>query len=108
VTAATETQAEPPAAPAGGTSVADARALQDQSTAEMNRGNWERALALAQQALPGLEGRDRTYEGYANFNIGNSLAKLGRCDEALPYLNRREQLLGPHPDVTAAKQSCEA
>jgi len=102
----------PPATPAaqsgGGLSVSDARALQDESTAEMGRGNWTRALALAQQALPALQGRDRTYEGYANFNVGNSLAHLGRCDEALPYLERREQLLGAHPQVAAARQMCNA
>jgi tetratricopeptide (TPR) repeat protein len=91
---------------AGSVSVAQARALQDQSTAELGRGNWERALALSQQALERLRGNDRTYEAYANYNIGKALAELGRCDEALPYLERREQLLGLHPDVTAAKRKC--
>jgi tetratricopeptide (TPR) repeat protein len=90
----------------GNVSIAQARALQDQSTAELGRGNWERALALSQQALERLRGNDRTYEGYANYNIGKALVELGRCDEALPYLQRREQLLGPHPDVTAAKRQC--
>ena len=88
--------------------MAQARALQDQSTSALGNGDWERALQLAQQALPALEGRDRTYEAYANYNIGRSLAELDRCDEALPYLERREQLLGSHPDVTAAKQRCGA
>jgi tetratricopeptide (TPR) repeat protein len=91
---------------AGNISVARARALQDESTAELGRGNWERALALSQQALERLGGNDRTYEAYANYNIGKALAELGRCDEALPYLERREQLLGPHPDVSAAKRKC--
>jgi tetratricopeptide (TPR) repeat protein len=100
---ATERQ---PTAPAGGLSVAQARALQDSSTSALRSGDWERALQLAQQALPALRGSDRTYEAYANYNIGRSLAELGRCDEALPYLERREQMLGTHPDVTAAKQHC--
>lgn len=91
-----------------GLSVAQARALQDQSTSALKNGDWERALQLAQQALPALQDRDRTYEAYANYNIGKALAELDRCDEALPYLERREQLLGPHPDVTAAKQQCGA
>jgi len=91
-----------------GVSVAQARALQDESTAELGRGNWERALVLSQQALERLRGNDRTYEAYANYNIGKALAELGRCDEALPYLERREQLLGRHPDVTAAKRKCAA
>jgi hypothetical protein len=72
----------------------------------MSGGDWERALSLAQQALPALRGRDTTYEGYANFNIGNSLAHLGRCDEAMPYLDRREQLLGSHPAVDRARELC--
>ena len=106
--AATQTQPQPqppPAAPSE-LSVAQARALQDRSTSAIENGDWERALQLAQQALAGLRNRDRTYEAYANYNIGRSLAELGRCDEALPYLERREQMLGPHPDVTAAKESC--
>jgi eukaryotic-like serine/threonine-protein kinase len=111
VTVTTTPEPEPapdpdPAPPAAGLSVAQARALQDESTAAMNAGDWERALALAQQALPALEGRDTTYEGYASFNIGNSLAQLGRCEEALPYLDRREQLGGPHPAVDRARRLC--
>lgn len=105
VTAPTATPTQPQRA---GLSVAQARALQDQSTAALKDGDWERALQLAQQALPALRNRDRTYEAYANYNIGKSLAELDRCDEALPYLERREQLLGPHPDVTAAKEQCGA
>ena len=109
VTVTAEPEPEPePEPPAQMLSVAQARALQDESTAAMNAGDWERALALAQQALPALEGRDRTYEGFANFNIGNSLAHLGRCEEALPYLDRREQLGGPHPAVDRARELCAA
>jgi tRNA A-37 threonylcarbamoyl transferase component Bud32 len=108
VTAAPVTQTPTQPAAPGGLSIEQARALQDESTSALGRGDWERALALAQQALAALRNRDRTYEAYANYNIGKSLAELGRCDEALPYLERREQTLGPHPDVTAAKQSCGA
>ena len=57
----------------------------DESTALMNSGDYERALALAQSALEVLEGTGDTYEGYANFNVGNSLAHLDRCEEAIPY-----------------------
>ena len=106
VTANDRTTPAPAPQPAAGLSVSQARALQDESTAAMNDESWERALALAQQALPALRGRDTTYEAYANFNIGNSLAHLGRCDEAQPYLDRREQLLGPHPDVDEARRLC--
>lgn len=108
VTAAATTEPQPQPTASTGLSVAQARGLQDMSTSALDNGEWERALSLAQQALRGLRNRDRTYEAYANYNIGKSLAELGRCDEALPYLERREQLLGPHPDVTAAKQQCGA
>jgi len=106
VTAREQTTSAPPPKASAGLSVSQARALQDESTQAMSGGDWERALSLAQQALPALRGRDTTYEGYANFNIGNSLAHLGRCDEAMPYLDRREQLLGSHPAVDEARQLC--
>ena len=105
VTASEQTTPAPTKASAG-LSVSQARALQDESTQAMSGGDWARALSLAQQALPALRGRDTTYEGYANFNIGNSLAHLGRCDEAMPYLDRREQLLGSHPAVDRARELC--
>jgi hypothetical protein len=72
----------------------------------MGQGDYEGALGLAQQALAILEGTGETYEGYANYNVGNSLARLDRCDEAVPYLERRVRLLGPHPDVTEALRLC--
>ena len=100
----------PPAAtqPASQVSVADAVALTDQATGLMRQGNYAAALPLALKALERLQGTGHTYEGYANYDVGRSLAELGRCDEALPYLNRREQLLGAHPEVTAAKRKCGA
>jgi eukaryotic-like serine/threonine-protein kinase len=106
VTAREQTTSAPPPKASGGLSVSQARALQDESTQAMSGGDWERALSLAQQALPALRGRDTTYEGYANFNIGNSLAHLGRCDEAMPYLDQREHLLGSHPAVDRARELC--
>jgi predicted Ser/Thr protein kinase len=89
-------------------SIAEAVELTDQATALMRRGNYAAALPLALKALERLQGTGETYEGYANYDVGRSLAELDRCEEALPYLNRREQLLGPHPDVTAAKRMCGA
>ena len=93
----------PPPPQTGGTS---GRALTDQSTSLMREGRYEEALPIAQRALQLLAGTGQTYEGYANYNVGRSLVELDRCDEALPYLDRREQLLGPHPEVTAARRKC--
>lgn len=106
-TAPATTQREPapppPPPPTGGTS---GRALTDQATNLMKQGRYGEALPIAQRALQQLAGTGQTYEGYANYNVGRSLVELDRCDEALPYLDRREQLLGAHPDVTAARRKC--
>jgi predicted Ser/Thr protein kinase len=92
----------PPPAPAGGSG----QELTDRATELMEEGRYDEALPIAQRALRLLEGSGETYEGYANYNVGRSLVELGRCQEALPYLDRREQLLGQHPDVTAARRKC--
>jgi eukaryotic-like serine/threonine-protein kinase len=103
-TAPATTQREaPPPPPSDG---ASGRALTDQATSLMKEGRYEEALPIAQRALQQLQGTGQTYEGYANYNVGRSLVELGRCDEALPYLDRREQLLGRHPDVSAARRKC--
>jgi eukaryotic-like serine/threonine-protein kinase len=104
-TAPANTQREPPPPPPP-TGDAGGRALTDQATNLMKEGRYEEALPIAQRALQRLQGTGQTYEGYANYNVGRSLVELGRCDEALPYLDRREQLLGPHPDVRAARRKC--
>ncbi len=90
-----------------GEDLARGRALTDQATGLMRAGNYAAALPIALQALKLLEGSGDLYEGYANYDVGKSLAELGQCDEALPYLERREQF-GPSADVTAAKRKCGA
>ena len=101
----------PPTAPPPGTSslsLSRAIELTDEATGLIRQGNYAAALPLAQRALARLQGTGHPYEGYANYDVGKSLAELGRCREALPYLERREQLLGSHPAVTAAKHQCGA
>ena len=105
-TAPAATQREPAPPPPPPASGASGRALTDQATSLMKEGRYDEALPIARQALQQLQGTGQTYEGYANYNVGRSLVELDRCDEALPYLDRREQLLGPHPDVTAARRKC--
>ena len=100
------TPAPPPPAPQGNLSIQEAVRLTDQATFRMRAGDYAGALPLAQQALARLQGTGHTYEGYANYNVGKSLVELGRCPEALPYLDRRERLLGPSPAVTAARAQC--
>jgi eukaryotic-like serine/threonine-protein kinase len=103
--------APPPATPpasGGSLSLEQAIELTDQATFRMRDGDYAGALPLAQRALARLQGTGHTYEGYANYNVGKSLASLGRCEEALPYLDRREQLLGQSGEVDAARRQCGA
>ena len=109
VTVEAPTAEEPPATtqpPAGNVSPAQAKALQDESTAAMRRGDWATALALAQRALARLQGTGDIYEGYANYNIGRSLIELGNCEEGLPYIDRSEQIQGSRPEFDQARAKC--
>jgi eukaryotic-like serine/threonine-protein kinase len=103
---ATEEDDEGDGSGQGGGSFQDGVDLTDEATALIEQGRYQEALAKAQQALAILQGTGDEYEAYANYDVGKSLAELGRCDEALPYLNRREQMLGPDPRVEAARQLC--
>ena len=60
----------------------------------MRAGDYNGALPLLQQAVSALRGTGPSdpYEAYANYNLGYSLLKLGRCSEAVPYLQRAQQL----------------
>jgi hypothetical protein len=99
------TTTSPP--PAGNVSIAQAKALQDESTAAMRRGDWSTALALAQRALARLQGTGDIYEAYANYNVGRSLIELGNCAEGLPYIDRSEQLQGTRPEFAQARAKCD-
>jgi serine/threonine protein kinase len=90
---------------AGG-SIQDGVNLTDEATALIDQGRWQEALVKAQQAHAILDGTGEDYEAYAAYDVGKALAELGRCDEALPYLDKREQMLGPDPRVTEARQLC--
>jgi tetratricopeptide (TPR) repeat protein len=103
--------APPPGEGAGGVSVEEAVALTDEATARLEEGDWEGALQLMEQALPALQGTysdEFRYEAYAEYNIGKALAELGRCDEALPHLERSEDLQGARGPITSAKQKCSS
>jgi tRNA A-37 threonylcarbamoyl transferase component Bud32 len=79
----------PPAAAAG-----DGHALNDQGYSLMRQGAYATALPLLQQAVQKLAGTGPAdpYEGYANYNLGYTLYRLGQCDEAVAYLKRAERL----------------
>jgi serine/threonine-protein kinase len=87
----------PPPPPAAGTG--NGHTLNDQGYSRMQRGDYAGALPLLQQAVQQLQGTGPAdpYEGYANYNLGYTLYRLGRCSEAIPYLQRAEHL---EPDRT--------
>jgi serine/threonine-protein kinase len=73
---------------------ASGHALNDQGYAKMRAGDYAGALPLLQQAVAKLRGVGPSdpYEAYANYNLGYTLLQLGSCAEAIPYLQRAEQL----------------
>jgi serine/threonine-protein kinase len=80
----------PPATAAG----LDGHTLNDRGYSLQQRGDYTGALPLLQQAVRKLNGTGPAdpYEGYANYNLGFTLYRLGRCPEAVTYLSRAEQL----------------
>jgi eukaryotic-like serine/threonine-protein kinase len=80
----------PPATAAG----LDGHTLNDRGYSLQQRGDYTGALPLLQQAVRKLNGTGPAdpYEGYANYNLGYTLYRLGRCPEAVTYLSRAEQL----------------
>jgi tetratricopeptide (TPR) repeat protein len=107
-------QAEEPPSPEPGSetevSIEEAAALNDEAFGTyMQQGDYESALPLLEQAVPALRGTYSSgfrYEAYAEYNLGKTLAELGRCDEALPHLDRSEELQGSRGPITAARNQC--
>jgi serine/threonine protein kinase len=100
-----------PAAPAegGSPSVSEAVALTDQATYALRRGDWTDAARFAQRAYPPLQGTYSDafrYEAYVNFDLGKALAELGRCDRAVSYLDRSEDLQGHRREIDDARAAC--
>ena len=87
----TQVTTTPPAQSGTGTS---GHALNDQGYAKMRAGDYAGALPLLQQAVQKLSGTGPgdPYEAYANYNLGYTLLQLGRCHEAIPYLQRADEL----------------
>jgi TolA-binding protein len=87
---------------------ADPHTLNDEGYSAMKRGDYTTAIPLLQQAVQGLQdqGPSDPYEAYANFNLGYSLLEVGRCSEAVPYLERAKHLEpSRHEPKEALKQA---
>jgi TolA-binding protein len=102
-TGTTGTTAPEPAPPATGNGVE----LTDQATALLGQGRWAEAEAVASRAVTALEGSgNRTYLAYALYDLGRAQAEQGKCDEALPNLDRSEQLQGQRTEIDRARATC--
>jgi serine/threonine-protein kinase len=89
----------PTAAPAG----SSGDALNAQAYQLMQRGDYAGALPLLQQAVQALQGQTGDINnGYANYNLAVDLIRLGRCAEAVPYLETAKQL---EPDRHEVEQA---
>ena len=96
-------------APAAPVSLEEAVQLTDEATRLLEEEQWEDALKTQRRALKPLEGTyrdDFRYEAYAAFNMGKAQAELGRCEQALRYLDRSEELQGHRKEIDEARKAC--
>jgi tRNA A-37 threonylcarbamoyl transferase component Bud32 len=91
VTAPTATPPPPTPPPASSGSLSG-EALNEAGYNKMQAGDYAGALPLLQQAVAKLSGVGYPNEAYANYNLGYTLLQLGQCSEAVPYLERAQQL----------------
>jgi tetratricopeptide (TPR) repeat protein len=109
-TAVTTTVVTTTATPPSQVTLDEAVALTDQATELLREERWGDALTTQRRALKTLEGTysdDFRYEAYAAYNMGKALAELGRCEQALGYLDRSEELQGQRGEIDEARARCE-
>jgi tRNA A-37 threonylcarbamoyl transferase component Bud32 len=107
-TAAAPAQTATPSAttaPSGTPNLTKARQLQIAGFNARNGGDYAKDLQLAQQAIDACAGsRAMDPCGYAMFEKGVSLSKLGRYDEAVTVLQQRLDQFGDNPKGEVAKE----
>jgi eukaryotic-like serine/threonine-protein kinase len=109
-TVVTTTVVTTTSASSAGVSLDEAVQLTDEATRLLEQEQWQDALSTQRQALKTLEGTYTDafrYEAYAAYNMGKALAELGRCEQALRYLDRSEELQGHRREIDEARASCE-
>jgi Flp pilus assembly protein TadD len=105
VTAPTTSPPAPTPPPAASSSQSGV-ALNNAGYQKQQAGDYAGALPLLQQAVAKLNGTGVPDEGYANYNLGYTLLQLGRCSEAIQYLERAKQLEpSRHEPKDALKQA---
>jgi hypothetical protein len=89
----------------------NANDLNTQGYRLMLAGNYAGALPLLRQAVAGLSNPADPVTAYANFNLGQTLVRLGQCASAIPYLQRAQQLEPTRQEASNAlgyAQQCAA
>jgi eukaryotic-like serine/threonine-protein kinase len=98
--AAPTTTAQQPAA-------GDPAALNDQAYSLMQQGDYQSALPLLESAVQQLQGHTDLTTAYANYNLGVTLMNLGRCDEAMPYLEASRAIQPDRREVRDAMKAAK-
>ena len=57
--------------------------------------------------MAALAGSGQAYEAYAEYDLGAALAQLQRCEEALPHLDRSQELQGHRKEIDEARRACK-
>jgi hypothetical protein len=84
--------------PAGAPGASGA-ALNDAGYAQLQAGDYTRALTLLQQAVRQLSGTGSTDEAYADYNLAYATLALGRCASVLDLLDRSQAVQGHRPEI---------
>jgi tetratricopeptide (TPR) repeat protein len=87
----------------------DGRTLNDSAFALIEADQYARAIPFAHKAVRYTK-KGSVTRGYATFNLGLALFKVGRCDEALYYLKRALKLEAPfrRGDITPWIEQAQA
>jgi hypothetical protein len=73
----------------------------------LREGDYAGAERLARQAVAALGGTGQTYEAYAEYDLAAALIGQGRCEEAMPHLDRSETIQGPRKEIDRARKDCK-
>jgi tetratricopeptide (TPR) repeat protein len=92
----------PTTAPAASGVGGDPYAENNRAWEMMKAGDYASALPLLQDAVAQLDGRNDLGTAYANYNLGYTLIQLGRCGEAVPYLERSRAIQPERREVKDA------